>query len=152
MNVVVSRNAQMLQLPGKEGSQEPVIAAGSIEEGLRRLQDTYPAPEPEEEQEKEKLALGRVFVIGGAEIYKAALEMECCARVLWTRLRGDWECDVHFPKGVLDIEGKEGGGEGEWAKRSIGEMEKWVGEDGVGGLKKEGEVEFEVMMLEKEGI
>ena len=150
--MVVSRNAQALQLPGKKGSQDPIIAAGSIEEGLRRLQGTYPPPEPEEEQEKDKLAWGRVFVMGGAEKNQAALEREGWARVLWTRLRGEWECDVHFPKGVLDIEGKEGGGEGEWAKRSIGEMEKWVGEDGVGGLKKEGEVEFEVMMSEKEGI
>lgn len=119
----------------------------------------------EREEWEEVPRLGRVFVIGGAEIYKHALEMECCERILWTRLRREWECDVFFPKGVLEVadgglggsgggKGEEGesGGRGRWVRRSTEEMERWVGEEGVGGLRREGEVEFEVCMLEREGV
>lgn len=181
VNVVVSRDVRGLGLPDGEG----VIGVGGIEEGLRRLRGLREGEEGgrgggasrEELQqqggddcvegegganETESPRLGRVFVIGGAEIYKHALEMECCERILWTRLRGEWECDVFFPKGVLPV-GDEvvGGGEGEdgesgrrgkWVKRSTEEMERWVGEEGVGGVKREGEVEFEVCMLEREGV
>lgn len=120
--------------------------------------------EGEQKREREEVPrLGRVFVIGGAEIYKHALEMECCERILWTRLRREWECDVFFPKGVLEVadrglggggkgEGGESGGKGRWVRRSREEMERWVGEEGVGGLRREGDVEFEVCMLERGGV
>ncbi|KAM0795649.1 dihydrofolate reductase-like domain-containing protein [Usnea florida] len=127
LNVVVSRDVKALGLP------EGVVGVGGVEEGLRLLGTRG---------EKE---LGRVFVIGGAEVYRAALGMECCERILWTRVRGGWECDVWFPEGVLEGEGKGGG-----VRREREEMERWVGEEGVGGWKREGEVEFEVCMLERE--
>ena len=172
VNVVVTRDVRGLELPEGEG----VLGVGGIEEGLRMLQETYPGlsegqeVEPQQpgrdgcvggEKGTESVQLGRIFVIGGAEIYKHALEMECCERIMWTRLRGEWECDVVFPKGVLPVgdevvgdgqaEGGETGHKGKWVRRSTEEMERWVGEDGVGGVKREGEVEFEVCMLEREG-
>lgn len=177
VNVVVSRDVRGL------GLAEGVMGVGGVEEGLRRLgemgrgvlggkeeeaggeeqkgRDGYVDGEGGEE-ESESVRLGRVFVIGGAEIYKHALEMECCERILWTRLRREWECDVFFPRGVLPVEegamggeeGEDGGGgsRGRWVRRSTEEMERWVGEEGVGGVRKEGEVEFEVCMLEREGV
>ncbi|KAL2047138.1 hypothetical protein N7G274_001157 [Stereocaulon virgatum] len=190
INVIVSHTPQALQLPEKEAGQEPVIAASSIEEGLRKLQDTYPPsplaaaaagamsqgsistsldvpfepsqfqsqrqrqrapPAPAQRAQAPQDTLGRVFVIGGAEIYKSALEMECCGRILWTRVAGEWECDVFFPRGVLPVGGGgSGGGGGRWVVRSMGELERWVGEEGVGGLRREGDVEFEVRMVERE--
>ena len=177
VNVVVTRNVAGLDLP--RGADGQVLGVGSIEEGLRRLRETYPSRsgdvneeaelQTEEQQqdrdgyvggerrneERESVQLGRVFVIGGAEIYRHALEMECCERILWTRLGGEWECDVSFPEGVLLVE-DEGVGEHEtrerWVRRSTEELERWVGEEGVGGVKREGEVEFEVSMLEREGV
>ncbi len=177
VNVVVTRDVRGLDLPQGEGEGGRVLGVGGIEEGLRRLREMGMGvrdggdgergegegeEEVEEGKEAEAVRLGRVFVIGGAEIYKLALEMESCERILWTRLRGEWECDVVFPKGVLPVvegevvgggegEGGEGGLKGEWVRRSTEEMERWVGEEGVGGVKREGEVEFEVCMLEREG-
>ncbi len=169
VNVVVTRDVRGLDLPKGEGQGERVFGVGGIEEGLRRLRemgtglrDGGDGEGGEGDEEAEAVRLGRVFVIGGAEIYKHALEMECCERILWTRLRGEWECDVGFPKGVLPVgedevvgggkgEGGEGGLKGKWVRRSTEEMERWVGEEGVGGVKREGEVEFEVCMLEREG-
>lgn len=154
--MVVSRRPLELDLPSAEGSQEPVFGVGSVEEGLRRLQSKYPAQDAEGEGKSNEgdrgVELGRMFVIGGAEIYGHALRMAECRRILWTRLQGEWECDTFFPEGVLGLEGA-GGAEGDgdggrWARRSPEEMEEWVGEEGVGGLK-EGEVEFEICMLEK---
>lgn len=182
--MVVTRDVAGLGLPEGEGT----LGTAGIEEGLRRLQETYPdlsegrgvEPRREEQQQQqqqggngyvggvreeedtESVRLGRVFVIGGAEIYKHALGMECCERILWTRLSGEWECDVVFPKGVLPVgdevvgdgkrQGGESGHEGRWVRRSTEEMERWVGEEGVGGMKREGEVEFEICMLERERV
>lgn len=169
---------------GKE--EEGVFRVGGIEEGLRMLQQrgahmdaaqergkdtttdttttttttTDSTPDTEQQQQR----LGRVFVIGGADIYKLALGMECCERILWTRIQGQWECDVFFPGGVISPEGDgrgqgEGGGgggggdgqgdKGKWVRRSREEMERWVGEEGVGGVRREGGVEFEVCMFER---
>lgn len=41
---------------------------------------------------------GEVFVIGGAEIYAAALALPGCARVLLTRVAGRHDCDTFFPR------------------------------------------------------
>lgn len=41
---------------------------------------------------------GEVFVIGGAEIYAAALAHPDCARILMTRVRGTHGCDTAFPR------------------------------------------------------
>lgn len=167
VNVIVSRDVGGLELP--RGGE--VLGVGGIEEGLRMLRGMdKDGGDGEgrdgvvcgggEEGEGESVGLGRVFVIGGAEMYKLALGMECCERILWTRLRGEWECDVFFPPGVLAGEdggvgdgggGGGGWGRGRWVRRSREEMERWVGEEGVGGVKREGEVEFEVCMLEREG-
>jgi len=175
INVVVSRRVEALGLPAGEagGKEGPVFGAGSVEEGVRMLQRRYPSSGADtvgqmtSQQEGEGKALGRnkeegtvelgrIFVIGGAEIYGLALRMPDAKRILWTRLRGEWECDAFFPGGVLLGEGEgEGGDEGKdeggWFRRSKEELEEWVGEEGVGGVKREGEVEFEVFMVEREG-
>ena len=165
---------------GEKGGGEDVRAVGSVEEGLRMLMGRMGGKEGggekmmegEEEGIEEgegerggekrgegeggKWALGRVFVIGGAQIYEQALRMECCERILWTRVGWEGECDVFFPKGVLPVdgEGEIKGDFGKWVRRSTEEMERWVGEERVGGLRMEGDVEFEVCMLERvrEGV
>jgi dihydrofolate reductase len=39
----------------------------------------------------------RVFVIGGAEVYGAALERSDCAQVLLTRVHARFDCDTRLP-------------------------------------------------------
>lgn len=43
-------------------------------------------------------ANGEVFIIGGAEIYAAALRHQDCGRILLTRVAGEHGCDVFFPE------------------------------------------------------
>lgn len=40
---------------------------------------------------------GEVFVIGGAEVYAAALAHPDCARILLTRVAGSHDCDAFLP-------------------------------------------------------
>ena len=107
-------------------------------------------------------ALGRVFVIGGAQIYGAALELASSSssssgisqqgpgetrRILLTRIRSPFECDTFFPLRLPD----EGGGDaaGGWVRRTKEELDAWTGEDVPGGVQVEGGTEYEFEMWEK---
>lgn len=161
INVVISRHPESLDLAPRKEEVEwtpPVLAAGSIREALDRLQATYG------DAGVGKGGLGRVFVIGGAEIYRAAMGMGEVGRVLLTRvLEGGvgkgFECDTFFPVG-LGVEGREddgadgsGGGNGEWVRRGREAMRDFVGKDGVvpEGVVVEGDVRWEVELWERRG-
>ena len=153
INLIVSRHTGAL-----EGSQNDetraaaVLRVSSIEEGLRKLQNKEEFHEyaaalgPESSQQnprQENCCLGRVFIVGGAQIYTLALQMECCERILWTKLEKEWECDVWFPGGVLT----EGGSE--WVRKGGMELDEWCGERGLGERKEEDGVGFRVEMWER---
>lgn len=83
--------------------------------------------------------------------------------MLWTRLEGEWECDVWFPGGGLgggeeDGKGRVGNWDGRgldrdgrrWAKRGDEMLERWCGEEGLAGRKEEGGVGWRVELWEKE--
>lgn len=141
-------------MDGEEG--QALMRAGSIEEGLRHLQQFGQAQSGDAvvdgnhsgQQQKEQFSLGRVFVIGGAEIYTTVLAMDCCERILWTRIEKEWECDVRFPNGVL-VEEASDRQKGNWVRRSENELDNWCGEAGNGETKEEGGVEFKVEMWER---
>ena len=150
INVVVSRQSEG-EVEIIEG--ETLIRAGSIEEGMKRLQhgDWACKIEDQATSAQSKLnntALGRVFVIGGAQIYQSALKMDCCERVLWTKIEREWMCDVWFPKGVLDQEGRTNG----WEKKEGRELDEWCGEKGLGERKEEDGVGFTIEMWERNRI
>jgi dihydrofolate reductase len=184
VNVVVSRTVGEL---GLEGEGKGVVKrVGGLQEGLTWLQahlesssssttqattsppeppgshTTYRPPSPPD------FTLARTFIIGGAQLYAAALALPTCERVLWTRIDKEYECDTWFPGDVLplDVEGVRGrrdmGGGGEdaggnwgdilgrrWVRRNREEMEEWVGEEGCGGRREEGGLGFEISMVER---
>lgn len=99
-------------------------------------------------------------MIGGAEIYRAAIGMRETRRVLLTRVRTEggreFECDTFFPV-RLGVEGRGGDGpdgDGEWVKRGKKEMREFLGGEGVGvvpdGVVTEGDVRWEVELWERE--
>lgn len=163
---------------GADGKQH-VLVAGSMEEGLRRLVREYPPDPPPPHHHPSKLSggegdggrgnqeelgefagkkqspsLGRVFVIGGAQIYASALELDNCERVLWTRLEREWKCDVWFPSGVFvdhdarpEDMNEQVQGEGEpkregWGRRPDEELNDWCGESVAGEKEEPGEEGF----------
>ena len=140
VNIVISRDvafrSRLASCSPTSRSDTPINTAGSIEDGLRHYQTEY---------------VGRAFVIGGASIYEQAMKMEECERVMWTRIRKEYECDTWFPGDSIGVEGQ-AEGKGKWKKSSREDLERWCGEEGTGGLKTEGEVEFEFEMWEREKI
>lgn len=41
--------------------------------------------------------VGKLFVIGGARVYKDAMDLEQCERIYLTRVDADFDCDTFFP-------------------------------------------------------
>ncbi|POR32838.1 Dihydrofolate reductase, partial [Tolypocladium paradoxum] len=85
----------------------------------------------------------RVFVVGGAHVYGAALKLPAARRVLLTSVRRDFACDTFFP---LDLAG--GRAEG-WVRTSHEELQAWTGEHVDEGGQEEAGTEYEFQMWEK---
>ncbi|KAH8770381.1 dihydrofolate reductase-like domain-containing protein [Hyaloscypha sp. PMI_1271] len=86
----------------------------------------------------------RAFIIGGAQIYKAALERKEAKRILLTRVLSDFECDTFFPV-QLDETGKTGG----WERKSKEELDRWTGEQVPEGVQEENGTRYVFEMWEK---
>ncbi|MCJ1247995.1 dihydrofolate reductase [Trapelia coarctata] len=177
LNVVVSRTIAECAAKGGEGrSEEGPYVVGSIEEGVDMLRRRCPSQEagPPASTNTDALrasdkslllnasqsadpphpssapSLHRIFVIGGSEIYKAALQLAICKRVLLTRIYTDFECDTFFP---VRLGGEEKGNAArgvEWTKRSKAELDTCVGEDVPGGRQQEKGVEWEFEMWQRD--
>lgn len=104
-NIVISRS-------GVNDAGDDVVVSDSITSALSSLHSKV--------KEGKAKPIGRVFVIGGAGIYKAALEMEEAKRILLTKVEGEWDCDTDFP---VDVEG-----EG-WTRKEKQELDDFVGEE-----------------------
>jgi len=89
----------------------------------------------------------KVFVIGGAVIYRSALEREETKRILLTRVLDPFDCDTFFP-----IELREDGtAEGGWARKSKEELDSWVGETVPECVQVENETRYVFEMWERGG-
>ncbi|CZS93507.1 related to DFR1-dihydrofolate reductase [Rhynchosporium agropyri] len=89
-------------------------------------------------------ALSRLFVIGGAQIYKSALESTDAKRILLTRILGDFECDTFFPM-TLAEDGKASG----WERRTKEDLDRWTGEVVPGGIQEENGTRYVFEMWER---
>lgn len=144
VNVVLSRDA------GSETvKRDGAIWAKSLKEAvlyLKKLSVDHGTPKISQEAPNGEIPekIARVFIIGGEQIYKAAIEEQEVSfvdRVLLTRVEGEWGCDTFFPSSLKDTEG--------WTKKSSAELSKWVGESVPEGKTKDKEVEFEFCLYER---
>ncbi|KAK0623020.1 dihydrofolate reductase-like domain-containing protein [Immersiella caudata] len=133
LNVVISRSVTSPPVFPGDANAEPVMAS-SLEQALTFLR--------EQQQQREEQKVGRVFVIGGAQIYGAALGLRETRRVLLTRVLSDFECDTFFPLGL-------GGGVEGWKMARREEFGDWVGEGMEGGEQEEGGTRYEFEMWER---
>ncbi|KAI9652267.1 MAG: dihydrofolate reductase [Alyxoria varia] len=111
------------------------------------------------------LQIPRIFIIGGASLYRAALAHPRCDRVLLTKIYGgagseeggekvsednEFDCDTFFP---VDLEGPEATDAG-WKRRSKGEWADFVGGGEEGNKEEEtgqqGDVRWEFCLFERE--
>jgi len=145
LNVVISRTVGDEVVKGgvaDEAKRADVLTARSLEEALALLQKRH-------QDEKGDGDVGRVFVIGGAQIYDAALALPETRRIVLTRVRkeeGEFECDAFFP---VRLDAQENGGSREWRRVSQEEMDAWVGEEVPRGVQREAGAEYEFEMWER---
>ena len=76
LNIVISRNVS-LALP------EGVVRAPNLARAL--------------EQARSRVDVAGIFVLGGGEIYKQAIELPGCRRLYLTRVLKRYQCDTFFP-------------------------------------------------------
>ena len=155
VNVVVSRTPEKLGSPeqgakgtaeGKVHEQQLPIGVKSIGEGLAALHSRY-TTSGSGSRGQDSLRLGHVFVIGGAEIYAAALQMPECERILMTSILTDFECDTFFP---LDLGAEDTEKQAErWVKREKRALDEWAGEEVPGGVRSEGQVDYRFELWER---
>lgn len=130
-NIVITRSATAPPSP-PPSLQEPVRVS-SVEAALQYA--------------REHARGGRVFVIGGGQVYDAVLRQPEARRVLLTRIDADYECDTFFPIKLGTKEGTEPG----WVRRSDEAWKTWTGEeDAENGQREEAGVKYEFQMWERE--
>lgn len=128
LNIVISRSSPPATEPA-DPTKEPVRVT-SVEQALE-----YARSHPN---------VARVIVMGGGQIYGAALEHPAAKRVLLTSIQRDFDCDVFFP---LDLTGGKAKG---WKRASTEEWKSWTGEgEASEGLQEEADTPYEFQMWEK---
>ncbi|KAK0254334.1 hypothetical protein LTR91_007796 [Friedmanniomyces endolithicus] len=95
------------------GLPEEVLVARDIMSGLEALERRV--------RDDGALPVGRAFVIGGASIYKAAMDLPQTKSILMTRIHKDYECDTFFSE---DLEDSRAG----WQLRTRKELQEYVHE------------------------
>jgi dihydrofolate reductase len=116
-NIVLSRT----------GKAQGVEVAGSLEDAVRSV--------------KTRDGFGRVFVIGGAEVYREAMKLHNCERILFTEVKGNVETDVSFPSDFRDGVN--------WTRKDHKDLETFVGGEVPRGDIVEGDLSYEFEMWER---
>ncbi|KAJ4298174.1 hypothetical protein N0V90_006073 [Kalmusia sp. IMI 367209] len=144
VNVVITRKPEGFATSKKEeggnaneGFEGP-LAVGSVTEALERLQ-SFNATSDVNSSAASGTEIDRVFVIGGATIYDAALKLPQTDRVLLTKIDNEFECDTFFS---VDLDSNEG-----WARSGQEAIEEFTGEK-IGAMEEKG-VKFEFGMYER---
>ena len=130
-NIVISRSLE-------RSSSTESQTVGSLPEALALLSQQSTASESGSKT-------GKAFIIGGAQIYEAALELKQARRILLTRILSDFECDTFFP--VELPESGEGSG---WRRRGQEALNAWVGESVSGEVQEEAGTKYVFEMWERD--
>jgi dihydrofolate reductase len=140
LNMVISRSFTTPPSPSwPETPDKEPVQAGSLEQAVAYAGN---------QQQR-----GKVFVIGGAQIYGAAVRLAeaqptlaVVKRILLTRVMSDFECDAFF-----DLKLSEGEEESakQWRRCAKQELDDWVGEDVPEGLQEENGTSYEFQMWER---
>lgn len=151
LNIVISRSAVTSPPLEKLESPEGPVMASSLEQAIQYLRQQQQAQEEKEgEGEGQAPKVGKVFVIGGGQIYGAALDLpkeEVRKRILLTRvLSPDFECDTFFP---LELKEGQQGVEQDWVRTTKKELDEFVGEEVPEGVQVENGTEYEFQMWER---
>lgn len=136
LNIVISRSFP--SPPSQPTSVETdSVKASSLEQAIDYL------------RARPQGTLGRVFVIGGGQIYASALGRNEAKRVLLTKVMTDFVCDTHFSLKLSDDEEALGQSDPGWVKKSKQELDAWAGETVPEGVQVENGTDYEFQMWER---
>jgi len=124
-NIVLTRKGRVDGIDETAGGVSGAEVASSLTDALERVQGR---------------GFGRVFVIGGGEVYREAMSMENCDRILFTEVNGDIATDVDFP-----VDFRKSG----WNKADHEKLETFVGAEVQKGDITEGLLSYEFQMWER---
>lgn len=129
VNIVLSRSHTTPKpLPEIDTDEEPLRVA-SLSDAMQTLETSN--------------EIGKVFVIGGAEIYRMAIQEQATKRILVTKILSDFDCDTFFPISLP-------GDGGQWTKKGKEELDAWVGEHVAPGEQEENGIKYVFEMYERE--
>lgn len=160
VNVVVSRNEEYT-ITKKDCKAVPTLLyTTSLAGAISSLTSTSPTPLAAFAHHPDHATtphLNRVFIIGGGQLYDAALDLRTPShgsfadRILVTRIyEPDYECDVFFPD-FLKVD-HAGTGVTPWRRASHEELEGWVGIGVPRGIVEEKDAKYEFQMWVREEI
>jgi len=143
LNVVISRSHTEPPPSLKDlDAETEVIKVGSLEQAIEYLGSPSVASRTP-----------KVFVIGGAQIYDAALRLKQAKRILLTSIMNDFECDTFFPLRLSSkpdaTDGDDGNSGGKWIRRSKDELDQWTGQTVPEGIQEENSIQYEFQMWER---
>ena len=124
-NIVLSRKGHVDGIDETMTGQGAAEVASSLADALERVRGRR---------------FGRIFVIGGGDVYREAMDIVNCDTILFTEVCGDIETDVHFP-----VDFREGG----WKKVDHDALEKFVGGEVQKGDITEGNLSYNFQMWER---
>lgn len=131
LNIVISRSAPATPPAADADPRAEPVKVNSLEAALQ-----YAGARAD---------VARVFIMGGAQIYDAALKLPEARRVLLTSIEREFDCDAFFPLRLGD------GGMTNWIKRPRAALEEWTGQEVVEGGQEEAGTQYEFQMWEKTG-
>ncbi|KAI1268488.1 dihydrofolate reductase [Xylariaceae sp. FL1019] len=137
LNIVISRSHTEPPVESVDASTE-AVKVSSLEQAIEYLKSGSTVP-----------PAAKVFVIGGAQIYGAALQLKEARRVLLTRVLNDFECDTFFPLKLSEDPSDVESGSGKWVRKSKAELDDWTGEAVPEGLQEENQAQYEFQMWER---
>ncbi|KAI8635051.1 dihydrofolate reductase [Xylariaceae sp. FL1651] len=137
LNIVISRSHA--ESPAQDiNAEKEAVKVSSLEQAIKYLRSSSTA-----------MQTGKVFVIGGAQIYSAALQLKEARRVLLTRVMSDFDCDTFFPLELSGSSTESDSSGGKWVKKSKDELYQWVGEAVPEGLQEENQTQYEFQLWER---
>lgn len=138
LNIVITSKPEEFanKLDKKTEVEGPLVCSGILD-AIAQLEREDKSNLPSTD-----LEIDRIFVIGGASIYRTALELPQTKRVLLTKIEKEFECDTFFPINLDETT--------IWRNADRGEIQEFTGENvEEGGIEEQG-VRFHFCMYERE--
>lgn len=138
LNIVITSKPEAFanKLDKKTEVEGPLVCSGILD-AIAQLEREDKSNLPSAD-----LEIDRIFIIGGASIYRTALELPQTKRVLLTKIEKEFVCDTFFHVNLDEAT--------IWRNANRGEIQEFTGENLEEGAIEEQGVRFHFCMYERE--